>query len=172
MRARRRSSRLLWRGRPVRARAGAAVAALLPALAVTAAHRLRTGPVPLRDFRAGFLLEPGFAARVALGLRTIAAEVLVPAWPLLAALVLLAAAGRRSANARALLALAALPLLAYAVLPAFCVWGPDWLVRTAFARTSAALAPLLAAALALRLSPVFARDRGGESTGSAADPAA
>ncbi len=163
---------LLWRGRPLRRRAGTALAAILPALAAAGAHRLRTGPLPLRDFRAGFLLEPGFAGRIALGLRTIAAEVLLPAWPLLAALVLLTAAGRRSVDARALLALAALPLFAYAALPAFCVWGPDWLVRTAFARTSAALAPLLAAALALRLSPVFSMDRSGESTGSAADPAA
>ena len=29
-----------------------------------------------------------------------------------------------------LLALAAIPLAAYAILPAFCVFGPDWLVRT------------------------------------------
>jgi hypothetical protein len=159
-------------------RTRAALAAILPALAAAAAHRLRTGPLPLRDFRTGFLFEPGFAGRLALGLETIGREVVLPAGPLLAGLVLLFAAGRRSAPARALLALAALPLLAYALLPAFCVWGPDWLVRTAFARTASGLAPLAAAALALRLSPTFpassadAAGRSGGSTGSAADPAA
>jgi hypothetical protein len=167
-----------WRGRPRGVRTRAALAAILPALAAAAAHRLRTGPLPLRDFRTGFLFEPGFAGRLALGLETIGREVVLPAGPLLAGLVLLFAAGRRSAPARALLALAALPLLAYALLPAFCVWGPDWLVRTAFARTASGLAPLAAAALALRLSPTFpassadAAGRSGGSTGSAADPAA
>jgi hypothetical protein len=41
-------------------------------------------------------------------------------------------------------------------MPAFGVLGPDWLVRTAFFRTASALAPLGAAAAALRLAPVFA----------------
>ena len=166
----------LWRGRPRRTRTAAALAAILPALAVEAADRLRTGPLPLRDFRAGFLFEPGFAGRLALAFETMAGEVLLPAWPLLAGLALLFFAGRRgrSAPSGALLALAALPLLAYAVLPAFCVWGPDWLVRTAFARAAAALAPLAAAALALRLRPIFAaaEDRSGGSTGSAGGPEA
>jgi hypothetical protein len=144
-------------GTPWRARRRVTAAALLPALAVASAHRLWRGPLPLRDFRFGLLFEAEFPARLALALRTIAAETLLPSAPGVIAFVLLLAVGRRSRDGDRLLALAAIPLSAYAVLPAFCVWGPDWLVRTAFARTAAALAPLAAAAAALRLAPLFRR---------------
>jgi hypothetical protein len=133
-----------------------AAAALVPALAVLAAHRLRTGPLPLRDFRFSLLFEGDFLARLSLGLRTIFAERLLPAAPGILALGALVAAGRRDRAGDRLLLLAAALLAVYAALPAFCVLGPDWLARTAFARTAAALAPLAAAGLALRLRGVAA----------------
>jgi hypothetical protein len=136
-----------------------AAAALLPALAVLAAHRLRTGPLPLRDFRFSILFEGDFLARHALGLRTIFAERLLPAAPGILAFGALIAAGRRDRAGDRMLLLAAAPLAVYAALPAFCVLGPDWLARTAFARTAAALAPLAAAGVALRLRGVAAESR-------------
>jgi len=151
-------------GRPGRVRWRAAAAALLPAVAVLAAHRVGRGSLPLRDFRFGLLLEPGFPSRLGLGLRTILAEVLIPAAPGLIAFGVLLLSGRRSTAGDRLLALTAIPLSAYALLPAFCVFGPDWLARTAFARTAAALAPLAAAGVALRLAPLLEemRDTGYE----------
>jgi hypothetical protein len=140
---------------PWRSRWRVAAAALLPALAVFAAHRIVRGPLPLRDFQFGLLGSPAFPARFLLGVRTILAEAVLPAAPALLALAALYWAGRPSPAAARLLGLAAVPLAAYAILPAFCVFGPDWLVRTSFARTASALAPLAAAALALRLAPLF-----------------
>ncbi len=142
-------------GRTGRARWRAAAAALLPAVAVSAAHRLARGSLPLRDFRFGLLLEPGFPSRLGISLRTIFAEALFPAASGLIAFGVLLLAGRRSTAGNLLLTLAMIPLAAYAILPAFCVFGPDWLARTAFARTAAALAPLAAAGVALRLAPLF-----------------
>jgi len=156
--------------KPWRERWTVAAGALLPALAVSAAHRVGRGPLPLRDFRFDLILEPEFPSRLLLGLRTILGETSLPAAAGLLALALLLFAGLRSPSGDRLLGLAAALLAAYAILPAFCVWGPDWLARTAFARTAAALAPLAAAGAALRLAPVFTS--AGESTGSAADPAA
>jgi hypothetical protein len=156
--------------KPWRERGTAAAAALLPALVVAAAHRVGRGPLPLRDFRFHLILEPEFPSRLLLGLRTIIGEASVPAAAGLLAFGLLLLAGVRSPSGDRLLALAAALPAAYAILPAFCVWGPDWLIRTAFARTAAALAPLAAAGAALRLAPVFTS--AGESTGSAADPIA
>jgi hypothetical protein len=146
--------------RPWARRLRIAAAALLPAAAVYAAHRARTGPLPLRDFDLALLRSPDFFPRLLLGLRTILAETVVPAAPGILALGLLLAAGRRDSAGDRLLALAAIPLAAYAVLPAFCVFGPDWLARTAFARTAAALAPLAAAGVALRLGPTFGKGDG------------
>jgi hypothetical protein len=142
--------RLSWRSR-----SRIAAAALLPALAVVAAHRILRGWLPLRDFQFGLLGSPEFPARFWLGVKTILAEAVLPAAPALLALALLFWAGRPSPAGNRLLALAALPLAAYAILPALCVFGPDWLVRTSFARTASALAPLAAAGLALRLAPLF-----------------
>ena len=161
-----------------------AAAALLPALAVVAAHRILRGPLPLRDFQFGLLDSPELPARFLLGVRTILAEVVLPAAPGLLAMALLFWAGRPSPSANRLLALAAVPLGAYTILPALCVFGPDWLVRTAYARTACALAPLVTAALALRLAPLFdsppitnhqsqiTNSFSGGSTGSSAGPAA
>jgi len=56
-----------------------------------------------------------------------------------------------------LLVLAACGFAAYVFLPALAVAGPKWLVQTAFARTVSALAPLVAAGVAVRLAPVFVR---------------
>ncbi|MGE5276901.1 MAG: hypothetical protein ACM3SU_07895 [Acidobacteriota bacterium] len=156
--------------KPWRERWRVAGAALIPALAVSAAHRIGRGPLPLRDFRFDLVLEPEFLSRLLLGLRTILGETSLPGASGVLAFGMLLVAGRRSRSGDRLLALAGALLAAYAILPAFCVWGPDWLARTAFARTAAALAPLAAAAAALRLAPVLTC--GGESTGSAADPAA
>lgn len=167
---------------PWRERLRVAGAALLPALAVVAAHRILRGPLPLRDFEFGLLGAPEFPSRLWLGLTTILSEAVLPAAPALIALTLLFWAGRPSLAGGRLLALVAIPLAAYAILPAFCVFGPDWLVRTSFARTASALAPLLVAGLALRLSPLFESPAiaepespltlSGGSIGSAAGPAA
>jgi hypothetical protein len=56
-----------------------------------------------------------------------------------------------------LLVLAACGFAAYVFLPALAVAGPRWLVQTAFARTVSALAPLVAAGVAIRLAPVFGK---------------
>ena len=166
---------------PLRRRVAAA--ALLPALAVVAAHRILRGPLPLRDFDFGLLGAPELAPRLWLGLRSIVSEAVLPAAPALLALSLLFWAGLPSSAGGRLLALAAVPLAAYAILPALCVFGPDWLVRTSFVRTASALAPLLAAGLALRLAPLFEAspitdhasritNSSGVSTGSSAGPTA
>jgi hypothetical protein len=149
--------------RPWPRRLRAAAAALLPAFAVEAAHRLLRGALPLRDFRFGLIFAPEFAARLGLALRTILLETVLPATPALLAFGLLLWAGRRAPEGDRLLTLAAISLAAYAILPAFCVWGPDWLARTAFARTAAALAPLAAAGAALRLAPLFSSSVNRES---------
>ncbi len=146
--------------RPWRQRVQVAGAALVPALVVYAAHRVRTGPLPLKDFDLALLSSPEFLPRLLLGLRTILAETLVPAAPGILAFGLLLAAGRREPAGDRLLVLAAIPLAAYALLPAVCVFGPDWLARTAFARTAAALAPLAAAGVTLRLRPLFGKGEG------------
>jgi hypothetical protein len=145
---------------PWRQRLRIAAAALVPALAIYAAHRARTGPLPLKDFDFAFLLSADFFARLLLGLRTIFAEAIVPAAPGILALGILLAAGRREPAGDRLLVLAAIPLAVYAVLPALCVFGPEWLARTAFARTAAALAPLTAAGVAVRLRPTFGKGDG------------
>jgi hypothetical protein len=144
--------RLRWR-----TRLGVASAAFLPALAVAAAHLLWRGPLPLRDFQFSLLASSEFLARLLLGFRTILAEAILPGAPGLLAFGLLLVVGRRSPAGDRLLLLAAILLAGYALLPALCVWGPDWLARTAFARTAAALAPLAAAGGALRLSALFRR---------------
>jgi hypothetical protein len=144
-----------------------AAAALVPALSVRALQRLRMGPLPLRDFDFRLLFAPELPIRLGFDLRAIALEALVPGAFGLLLLAILFGVGRRSAPAARLGTLAATLLSAYALLPAFAVLGPDWLVRTAFVRTSAALAPLVAAAAVLRLAPLFAESVSGDgSSGS------
>ena len=148
------------------ARAAAILA--LPAALVVAAHRLIRGSLPLRDFDFTFLARPAdLAPRIGQSLEAVVRGTPAAAWVGLAALAVLVAAGRATPAGSALLALAACGLAAYLFLPALAVEGPAWLVETAFFRTTAALAPLLAAGVAVRLLPVF-----GGSTGSAPGPAA
>ncbi len=132
----------------------AAAAGLLPAAGVVVLHRLLRGSVPLRDFDFGLLTASRFGelpARLAESLRTALVEVVLPAWPGLLCLAVLLTVGRRAPDADRLLLLAGLCLAAYLLLPAFAVPGPAWLARTTLARTAAALAPLVAAAIAGRL---------------------
>lgn len=150
------------------ARAAALIA--LPAAVVIAAHRLIRGSLPLSDFDFSLLRRPSeLAPRIVESIATVLAETPPAAWIGVGALALLIAAGRPSPAGARLLALAACGLVAYLFLPALAVAGPAWLVRTAFFRTTAALAPLVAAGAAARLIPV---PGGGESSGSAGDPAA
>nr|MDQ5871858.1 hypothetical protein [Acidobacteriota bacterium] len=146
----------------------ARVAALLalPAAVIVAAHRLVRGSLPLRDFDFSLLSRPAeLAPRVAEALAAAVAETGPRTWIAAAALAALIAAGRPSPAGNRLLVLAACGVAAYLFLPALAVAGPKWLVETAFARTVSALAPLVAAGVAIRLAPVFVSP--GESTGFA-----
>jgi len=148
------------------ARAAAILA--LPAALVVAAHRLIRGSLPLRDFDFTLLARPAdLAPRIGESLEAVVRGTPAAAWVGLAALAVLVAAGRATPAGSALLALAACGLAAYLFLPALAVEGPAWLVETAFFRTTAALAPLVAAWVTVRLLPVF-----GGSTVSARGPAA
>lgn len=136
------------------ARAAAMLA--LPAALVVAAHRLIRGSLPLRDFDFSLLARPGvLAPRVTESVATAMAETPVAAWVGVAALAVLLLAGRDSTPGNRLLALAACGLAAYLFLPALAVEGPAWLVETAFFRTVATLAPLVAAGAAARLIPLW-----------------
>jgi hypothetical protein len=140
--------------RGVFARAAALI--VLPAALVAAAHRLLRGHLPLSDFDFSLLRRPGeLADRVGETLATVVRGTPPLAVIGLAALAALIAAGRRSPAGTRLLALAACGLSAYLFLPALAVAGPAWLVETAFFRTTAALAPLVAAGVAVRLIPVM-----------------
>jgi hypothetical protein len=138
--------------RGVIARAAAILA--LPAALVVAGHRLLRGSLPLIDFDFTLLSRPAIlAGRMLDTLRAVFRLAPAGVWIGLAALAVLVAAGRRSAPGARLLALALCGVAAYLVLPAFAVAGPAWLVQTAFFRTTAALAPLVAAGVAIRLAP-------------------
>lgn len=150
------------------ARSAAALA--FPAALVIAAHRLIHGSLPLSDFDFSLLRRPGeLAPRIG---ETFAVVIrLAPplVWAGLVALSVLIAAGRASPAGGRLLALAACGLAAYLFLPSLAAAGPEWLVRYAFFRTTAALAPLVAAGVAVRLIPVFGP---GESSEFERDPGA
>jgi hypothetical protein len=156
------------------ARAAAMLA--LPAALVVAAHRLIRGGLPLRDFDFSLLARLGvLAPRVKESVATAMAQTPVAAWIGMAALAVLLLAGRDSAPGNRLLALAACGVAAYLFLPALAVPGPAWLVGTAFFRTVAALAPLVAAGAAARLIPLWPEPAAFSphgSTGSAPGPAA
>lgn len=140
--------------RGVVARAAAMLA--LPAALVIAAHRLIRGSLPLSDFDLSLLRRPAeLFPRIGEAMSAVLRQ--TPAWTFvgLAALLVLIAAGRASPAGAQLLLLAACGLAAYLFLPALAVAGPEWLVGTAFFRTTAALAPLVAAGVAVRLVPVF-----------------
>jgi hypothetical protein len=140
--------------RGVFARAAALI--VLPAALVAAAHRLLRGHLPLSDFDFSLLRRPGeLADRMGETLEAVLRGTPPLAAIGLAALAALIAAGRRSPAGARLIALAACGLSAYLFLPALAVAGPAWLVETAFFRTTAALAPLVAAGVAVRLIPVM-----------------
>jgi len=146
------------------ARAAAILA--LPAALVVAAHRLIRGSLPLRDFDFTLLARPAdLAPRIGQSLEAVVRGTPAAAWVGLAALAVLVAAGRATPAGSALLALATCGLAAYLFLPALAVEGPAWLVETAFFRTSAALAPMVAAGVAVRLAPVFGTRNTGQGTG-------
>lgn len=136
----------LLSGGPRRLRA--ALCALGPALAVYGLHVAWRGRVPLSDFDFG-LFSPARAAE------TLGAAARIPGlagWLGLAALAVLVAAGTKDGAGDRLLVLAALGLCAYVALPVFAVRGPAWLVQTTLVRTAAALAPLVAGGVAVRLA--------------------
>lgn len=142
--------------RGVFARAAAWIA--VPAAVVLAAHRLVRGSLPLRDFDFTLLRRPAaLAPRLAEAVVAALRETPHVAWVGVAALAVAIGAGASSPAGARLLVLAACGLAVYVGLPAFAVEGPDWLVRTAFVRTVSALAPLVAAGVALRLVPVFVK---------------
>ncbi len=133
-----------------RRRFQAAFAALPTALLVHGLHLAWRGQLPLRDFDFG----AGSAARVGSALAAAAGLPGWTGWAQLSLLAVLLFLGRRSPEGAWLLALCGAALAAYLLLPAFAVRGPDWLVRTALPRTAAGLAPLAAAAIAIRCRPV------------------
>ncbi|HZI66021.1 MAG TPA: hypothetical protein VFF17_05595, partial [Thermoanaerobaculia bacterium] len=163
--------------RGVGARAAALLA--LPAAVIVAAHRVVRGSLPLRDFDFTLLTRPAeLVPRIAEALSTAVAETGPRTWIAAAALAVLLDAGKRSPAGTRLLVLAACGFAAYLFLPALAVAAPRWLVQTALARTVSALAPLVAAGVAMRLVPVFASGSprpsavSDESTGSERGPAA
>jgi hypothetical protein len=83
-------------------------------------------------------------------------EIVLPVWPGLLCLGTLIGAGRSRPAGNRLLALALICTLAYMLLPSLAFLGPEWLIRTSFARTVSALAPLIAAAVAARLTSLRA----------------
>ncbi|HEU5248868.1 MAG TPA: hypothetical protein VFW15_02680, partial [Thermoanaerobaculia bacterium] len=149
--------------RGIAARAAAILA--LPAAVVVAAHRLILGNLPLRDFDFSLLRRPGVVfGRLAETFAAVLRETPLLAWFGLAAFAVLIAAGRSSPAGTRLLALAACGLAAYLFLPALAIEGPEWLVRHSFFRTTAALAPLVAAGVAVRLIPVVGPEDGRRKT--------
>jgi hypothetical protein len=130
----------------------AAFAALPTALVVYGLHVLWRGRLPLRDFD----FASGSLGRVA---EALAAAVRLPGaigWAQILLLAALLVLGRRAGEATWMLGLCAAGFAAYLLLPVFAVQGPEWLVRTALPRTAAGLAPLAAAATAIRWRKVVA----------------
>jgi hypothetical protein len=133
-----------------RRRGKIAFAALAPALLVRALHWPWRNRLPLADFEAGL-----FSTNRVWDSMAEAGRLLGPStWLGLALVAVLIVAGRSVPAGNRLLLLAAAGLAAYLVIPAFAVRGPAWLIDTTLLRTAAGLAPLLAAAVAVR----YARD--------------
>jgi hypothetical protein len=138
--------RAVWRREPHRWRTAAAIA--IPGLGSFLLHRLVLGKHALRAFDFGLLRRPGFAALLRDTLHEDFVQLVVPAWPALAALAFLIVFARRGSASGVLLALAGASLAVYLLLPAFCTFGPAWLVHWTVGRITAALAPLVAAGVA------------------------
>lgn len=129
-------------------------AAVVPATVLVVIGRLWKGPLPLAAFEFGYLGPPlvyELLPRVREAVHTALFEVILPAWPGLLSLAALIAAGRGSPAGTRLLVLGSFCAAAYLLLPALAALGPDWMIRTSFARTTSALAPLAAAGISLRL---------------------
>jgi hypothetical protein len=125
-----------------------ALAVLLPALLLRALHIPWRSGLPLSYFEWNlFSMERVWdsfaAAGVLLGWTT---------WAGLALLLALVVLGDRVPFGDRLLVLAVCALAAYLVIPAIAVRGPAWIIQTTLLRTTAALAPLVAAAVAVRYS--------------------
>jgi hypothetical protein len=135
-----------WRrGRP---RWRTAVAIAVPGLVSLLVHRLVLGRHALRAFDFGLLWRPGFAGLLWSAFREAFVQLVVPFWPALAALAVLIIFAGKTSQLVLLLALAGSSLAVYLVLPAFCTFGPAWLVHWTVGRITAALAPLAAAGIA------------------------
>jgi hypothetical protein len=123
-----------------------ALTPLVASLLVRLLHWPWRSRLPLADFERGlFSTERVWDSLLAAG-----ALLGRAAWAGLALLVVLILLGHRDRAGDRLLLLAACGVAAYLVIPAFAVRGPEWLVQTTLLRTSAGLAPLAAAAVAIR----------------------
>lgn len=143
---------LAWKGK-TRARVGRLSLALLgPAVFCVILHRAALGNHPVRDFDLALLGAPELPARFIAGLKVFSSLYVWPQWAALLLLAGLLLAGRSVPAANRMLVLCAAAVVIYLILPALAVQGPAWLVTWSLGRTVAALAPVAAAALALRLS--------------------
>ena len=125
-----------------------ALAALPTALVVHGLHLAWRGRLPLRDFDFSSFSAARLFEALAAAVRVVGPSGWIGAGLAVTLIVL----GYRGPIADRLLALAACAVAAYLILPAFAVRGPDWLVETTLVRISAGLAPLIAAAIALRFT--------------------
>jgi drug/metabolite transporter (DMT)-like permease len=105
------------------------------------------GSHPVRAFDLGLLLRSGLPGRLTETFREEFTQLVRPAWPAIAALAFLVAFARKEVAMRRILALTALLLGTYLILPALCPFGPGWLVHWTLTRIIPALAPLLAAGI-------------------------
>ena len=143
---------LFWIGR-TRARVGRlSLAMLAPAVFCAILHRVAFGNHPLRDFDLALLGSPELPARFAAGLKFFFSLHVWPQWAGLLLLAGLLLAGRSVPAANRMLILCAAAVAIYLALPALAVQGPEWLATWSLGRTVSALAPIAAAAVALRLS--------------------
>lgn len=127
----------------------AAAAALVPGAASVGLHRLVLGKHPLPGLDFAYLWHPGFGSRVVDSLREEFNQLVKPALPALAAILVLSVLALRQVQARRILVLASVSLATYLALPAFCTFGPGWLVHWTVPRIAAALGPLVAVGLAV-----------------------
>jgi hypothetical protein len=128
-------------------------AAVAPAVVLVVIGRLWKGPLPFAAFEFGYLGPPlvyELLPRVREAVHAALFEVILPAWPGLLSVAVLVAAGRGSPAGNRLLVLGLVCAAVYMLLPSLAVLGPEWMIRTSFARTTSALAPLAAAGIALR----------------------
>ncbi len=130
-----------------------ALAALAPAILVRALHWPWRSRIPLADFEAGLFSTTRVWDSLAEAGRLLGPKT----WLGLVLVAVLIAAGRSVTSGNRLLLLGAAGVAAYLVIPAFAVRGPAWLIDTTLLRTTAALAPLLAAAVAVRYAGGAAR---------------